>query len=440
MLAKALAWLLNLSFAILVLIFLAFLVAVNAPLVYELTGRQLLYPLGIEVPDLAGFPLDPQLLIRLLTVFAATCALVIALYQAYINDRRLRSISENVFVGFIFFLIAFCILTVALLFSALPSVSVDHPGRGFYEASLRLSHIFAFIAIEIYVLNMLFMLWGVFLQGYNHIFNLRASKSWRYFKPIRVAADLVASKTYETGEVGVDITERAGEPGTFEPFASGLTEEELSRLKKGASILLQVPNPLVALDHVFPFLAARMALEEVINYVCCDRHPREVWDRKKEPIKNLKDFIFIDGFSPNYAFHDDIQLKNSRILDRLGLVRIPARSFPDLHSATSKAFNVTKKREQKDEKNPRRPLTIVYAHTSVFCDFESPEQFKIFWRHVTSSERSYGMLTVIVESTQAPQDLLGALKQMVDFSFKMTLADEQPQPGVNKYRVVRDHS
>ena len=91
------------------------------------------------------------------------------------------------------------------------------------------------------------------------------------------------------------------------------------------------------------------------------------------------------------------------------------------------AFNIIKKNEHARSKNVRRPMVMVYAHVSALCDFESVEQFRVFWRRVIPSERSYGMLTFILEDELSGEEILNPLRQLVDFVLK---ASTDQQSGI----------
>jgi hypothetical protein len=72
-------------------------------------------------------------------------------------------------------------------------------------------------------------------------------------------------------------------------------------------------------------------------------------------------------------------------------------SYAGIHTATAKAFN-----KLKDEagKRVRQPTLVVYEGCNALVDLESPEQYRIFVRHVIPSERAFGgMFTVFIEPT-----------------------------------------
>ena len=71
-------------------------------------------------------------------------------------------------------------------------------------------------------------------------------------------------------------------------------------------------------------------------------------------------------------------------------------TFAGMHSASSRAFNVLKERSSQ---GPRKPTLVIYEDAYALCDLESPEQYRIFVRHVMPSERLWGgMFTIFLES------------------------------------------
>jgi hypothetical protein len=77
-------------------------------------------------------------------------------------------------------------------------------------------------------------------------------------------------------------------------------------------------------------------------------------------------------------------------------------TYAGMHTASSKAFNVIK--EQRADRE-RRPTLVIYEDSYALTDLESPEQYRIFVRHVIPSERMWdGMFTVFLESAMPDAD------------------------------------
>jgi hypothetical protein len=148
-----------------------------------------------------------------------------------------------------------------------------------------------------------------------------------------------------------------------------------------------------------------------VQYLTASRHPmefiaflkaeleghQETWNERRKQI------IVIDAYTPHFGFIDSIHRARSRDLTRLGVTCVmSSRTYAGMHTASSKAFNKLKTQLKHDQ---RRPTVVIYEDCYALADLESPEQYRIFVRHVLPSERMWdGMFTVFVESAQAEFD------------------------------------
>lgn len=373
------------------------------------TGLLALFLLGVGAPlwlsgrtGVAPGLMMPEKLVPLLASFLVSTAFVTALYTSFSNDKRLRSNSGKVLVALIWFAVAILVLAVALLLTAVGTQQQIAQGA-------------AYMGIIIYFYTFAYLLFGVFLPTYNQVYNLRTNKLYKHFPPISTLRAIFAvDKRYETGppEARADVR--------FGVYGALLTPEECARLGRGGAVLLTGASTHQVLVDVMALIGERVRLDETVNYVCCDRHPNEIWEMLRPAFgtdlaRLRKSLVFVDGYSQSFAFTDDIQKENDQKLRIDGTRIVKARSFAGLHTAVNKAFNIIKDDTTRGGVRKRGPLLMVYAHTSALCDFESVEQFRVFWRHVIPSERSYGMVTFIIEDEHAGDEILGPLKQRVDF-------------------------
>lgn len=350
----------------------------------------------------------PSELFVLLRLELMTCAFVGALWAVYLKDTRLRANSDNVLVALVVFVIATIFLVVAVIASQLAFSGVDET-----ETS-DLARFVGFISLEVFLIGFLTLLSTVFLQTYNQLYNLRTRKFIKYFKPIRLLRQVLRPhKPYE-----FQMEPRQLNRDNFKFAEHFKQEKELASLRKGASVLIYGKITERVIEDVLLLLLERMRSDETANYVVANRHPVDIWGilEKRDVEKHRKDLVFIDGFSPSFGFFDDTHEQSARLLRERGVACITAKTFAGLHSATNRAFNVIKQNEHKEQRRSvRRPTIMIYDHVSALCDLESFEQFRVYWRHVIPSERSYGMLTIIVEDKLAGDEVLDPLKQLVDF-------------------------
>src|SRR5207245_9146734 len=95
-----------------------------------------------------------------------------------------------------------------------------------------------------------------------------------------------------------------------------------------------------------------------------------------------------DAYSPHLAYTDSIHQLKSRSFKSIGLTYIRAgMTFAGVHSAVSRAFNRLKAQASKEGKEYRAPTLVLYEGAYSLTDLESPEQYRVFLRHVIPSER-----------------------------------------------------
>jgi hypothetical protein len=368
--------------------------------------------------------LAPSTFFELLRIYLATTAFVGALWAVYLKDARLRSGSEYVLISLFSF-----VLIVAIASVGATLLVIDEPVLQPFAAY------FSYLALILYVVSMGSLVLTVFVQSYNEVYNLRTNKFFKYFRPFRWLRNKFAKdenyelsvepRTYEVGKCPLMsslFTAPAGRERTNPEKDRDTADKE--RVKKGASVLLTGTITGGVLDEVMKWVVRRLQQNETANYVACDRHPFGIWDRLKEQGleekregHTLRDsLVLVDVFTPAFGFTDEIHEDRQRQLNAQGVACVTAKTFAGLHTAVHQAFKIIKQKEKEQKgKQVRRPQVMVYDRTSALCDTESVEQFRVFWRHVIPSERSYGMITLIIEDAMAGDGVIKPLKELVDF-------------------------
>lgn len=171
-----------------------------------------------------------------------------------------------------------------------------------------------------------------------------------------------------------------------------------------------------------------------VQYLTASRHPIEFVAFLKDEIDEgewlslAKQIVVIDAYTPHFGFIDSIYRVRSRQLNEMGVTCVNSkRTYAGIHTAASKAFNKIKAQMKHAE---RHPTLVIYEDSYALADLESPEQYRIFVRHVLPSERMWnGMFTVFLESAQPESDwrLLHAYASM-----KLDLRKEEPARSDNK--------
>jgi hypothetical protein len=148
-----------------------------------------------------------------------------------------------------------------------------------------------------------------------------------------------------------------------------------------------------------------------VQYMTASRHPIEFVELLKSKLEKddekwlsrTKQIVVIDAYTPHFGFIDSIYRIRTRQLRELGVTCISShRTYAGMHTASSKAFNRIKAQLKQDE---RQPTLVIYEDSYALSDLESPEQYRIFVRHVLPSERVWdGMFSVFVESAISEAD------------------------------------
>jgi hypothetical protein len=369
---------------------------------------------------------------ELLRTYLTTTAFVGALWAIYLKDARLRSRSEYVLISLFLFVVIMAIATIGATLRAIDE-----------QATKRYANYFGYLALVLYVISLSSLVITVFVQSYNEVYNLRTNKFYKYFRPFRWLRNKFAKdEHYElSAETRTYDAEKC--PLMSNLFATPTGRERTStengcytldkeRIKKGASILLTGTISSGVLDEITKWVLQRLQANETANYVACDRHPISIWESLKDHgIENPKaghalrdSLVMVDVFTPAFGFTDEIHEDRYRQLSAQGVACVRAKTFAGLHTAVHQAFKIIKKKEKEQKgKQVRRPQVMVYDRTSALSDTESIEQFRVFWRHVIPSERSYGMITIIIEDEAAGDGVINPLKDLVDFVLTYDVAD-----------------
>jgi len=94
--------------------------------------------------------------------------------------------------------------------------------------------------------------------------------------------------------------------------------------------------------------------------------------------------VTVDAYSPHFGFTDSIYDQATKKLSDQGVICIKSKaSFAGIHTSTAKAFNQIKAQVKGSSGNvPRQPSLEIYDGPGALVDLESPEQYRIFIRHL----------------------------------------------------------
>jgi hypothetical protein len=164
-------------------------------------------------------------------------------------------------------------------------------------------------------------------------------------------------------------------------------------------------------DKIVSMLASELLKEGwLVQYTSCIRHPNEWVAELEEKVgpafsASASRISVVDAYTPHFGFADSIHSRETDKVTSLGVVYVASpESYAGVHTATAKAFNAQKKRKAPGV--VRGPTLLIYEGCRALVDLESCEQYRVFLRHVLTSERMWGgMLTVFLEPEAVEADI-----------------------------------
>jgi hypothetical protein len=165
-----------------------------------------------------------------------------------------------------------------------------------------------------------------------------------------------------------------------------------------------------------------------VQYTTCSRHPFELMHQVQtlfgqDWTMHAPHFVVVDAYAPHFGFSDSVHWKQRDALSDANVKFVTsARSYAGIHTATTRAFNLFKKASGGEV---RGNTLMIYEGCASLVDLESPEQYRIFLRHVIPSEKMWGgMLTVFIEPTIGTDD-----QKLID-SYADLVIDDAEQLGM----------
>ena len=330
----------------------------------------------------------------ILTATAGLIAFHIGLYTLVARERKSPYIINSVFV--LFFL---CLVIAAI---ALSSTLVPELWQGYflYASAALLVATFLFSAFRVFQIAIRFIYFvdSVHPKHFPVLRYIRRRKAMRSPRP---------NYAHNASPVPPDLKSEIIQ--MLSQIKNGVFEsrEGLDAQALAVAVRHQGQANGVLADLAQAFLKAGFS----VQYLTASRHPIEFMGHLKRHLEQggitlqsvAQRIVAIDAYSPHFAFIDSIYPKKDRELESLDVTCVVSTmTFAGMHSAASRAFNVIREQVGDDS---RKPTLVIYEDAYAISDLESPEQYRIFVRHVMPSERLWdGMFTVFVESAQPDGD------------------------------------
>jgi hypothetical protein len=337
----------------------------------------------------------------------ALLAFVIAFYVLLARERKIPYITNFVFPPAALFILATLFGLVSQLLQP-PGPQTANPGASLI-LRIRVTGvaIASFLAITFLSLGMVVTLLHIW-RLHNRQVHFRDDhwlKNTRFLRWLRSQWRRLASKaTYEHSPIDVEAKE------VLEALTlAGFTEVPGDLVDLRTIAICK--EPLAATDPKIARLCRELISRDwQVQYTTCIRHPQEFMQVLKAAFQGkwteaVQNVIVVDAYSPHFGFTDSIHEVKTLQLKRDRINVISARdSYAGVHTANARAFNILKRLNCADR--PRKPALLLYEGANALSDLESTEQYRIFARHVLTSERMWGgMLTLFVEPTIGSPEL-----------------------------------
>ena len=171
------------------------------------------------------------------------------------------------------------------------------------------------------------------------------------------------------------------------------------------TLALTAPSYRATDGHSLELAATFLRNGHYVQYTPCGRHPMEFVVKLKSHLgpdweQSSGRIVVVDAYTPHFGFYDSVHETRTKYLRKeLGVDVIRCRpTFAGIHTATAKAFNLIKSKENGGRNAPRKPALLIFEATYALVDLESQEQYRRFVRHVIPSERMWGsMFTAFIE-------------------------------------------
>jgi hypothetical protein len=335
----------------------------------------------------------------LVTNTLAVLAFMVAFYALLARERKTPYILNFLFPPAALLFISIILESLSQMaqaFDAWQTPDAKKPESWFSHLLLQTSHITHVTGIILFYCGVVWIAKNIW-RLHNRQVNFRDDNAFRNLKLYRwmrsTYRNFRAKPSYEHNAQNFDLATLR------EVLANnGFDVPQATRVKTIASC----GESLCTTDILTVQIAVALLRQGwLVQYTTCYRNPVEWIESLQEAIGDewttfAKRLAVVDGYTPHFGFTDSIHEKKSRKLREGGVSYVATtESYAGVHSATAKAFN-SFKTQAKD--NVRKPTLLIYEGCRALADLESVEQYRIFLRHVITSERMWGsMVTFFVE-------------------------------------------
>lgn len=249
----------------------------------------------------------------------------------------------------------------------------------------------------------------VFYVIYGSLYHLRKKRFLKYTKPIAWIYEKFFHKEFYEKNYRPRVNFEAS------PIP-GVDSSIFQKVICGGTILLLYDDEVSYSPVVTNFVKTTITANETIDYITTYKSPLDLCNTfsGNEIVEVTKRLSVIDCFTSHYGFDDKVVKFAKQDLMQKGFVFFDAASFSEVHTAANNSWYRFRKVCEKEENSFRIPHRTVYDTLSSLIRFSSEELYLLFLRHVIFSEKSYGMISLIIEPSSLSKELKGDLVRMAD--------------------------
>lgn len=246
----------------------------------------------------------------------------------------------------------------------------------------------------------------IFYEIFGTLYHLRKKRFIKYTKPIGWFYEKFVHKSF--------YEQNHRERNNIAIFS--LSGIDFSKIINGGTILFLYKDNFEYDSLISNFIKETVNNGETVDYITTYKSPINICKSydDNEAAEIVKRFSIIDCFSSHYGFDDKVLKFAKKELEKKGYKFYNADSFSSIHTAANNSWYRFRKLCKKNENLYRMPHRTIYDTLSSLIRFSSEELFLVFFRHVVTSEKSYGMISLIIEPQSLKDDLKSELIRMSD--------------------------
>lgn len=264
------------------------------------------------------------------------------------------------------------------------------------------------ICVIIFILSWVYLC-KIFYTIYGSLYHLRKKRFLKYTKILGWFYEKFFHKTF------YEKNYRKRDNLKINTFLN-IDNQKLQKIRDGGTILILYKDSTDYSKIVSDYIVETIDDGETVDYVITYKSPVELCKSfsDRQMLDIVKHLSVIDCFTSHYGFDDKVVKFAKEEYTQKGYKFYDADSFAEIHTAANNSWYRFRKVCQTEENQFRIPHRTIYDTLSSLIRFSSEELYFLFLRHVISSEKSYGMISVILEPYSLKDDLKNDLIRMSD--------------------------